>query len=318
MPCYKPLKAWRSRETNPSGKRGVVFNKNAGWADLPLTLPCGQCVGCRLEYSRQWAMRLVHEGQLHERNCFITLTYNDENLPKDGSLVMSDYQDFMKRLRQKYCRHRFKNPATGRLKSIYPKHLRVRFFHCGEYGDQFGRPHYHAILFNHDFGDKKLWKMQNDVPLFRSSELEELWPYGYSSVGALTFQSAAYCARYILKKQTGNNAMKYAVLDHATGEIRARQPDYVTMSRASGLGKGWLDKYQPEVYPLDRVVLNGVEMQPPKFYDRLYEHAYPSDFQRVRAKRLSRARAKEALPERLAVLEAVQLARLERLPRPLA
>ena len=98
MPCYHPMQGYRSRA---DGKT-IVFNPTHGWVDRPLTIPCGQCVGCRLERSRQWAVRCVHEASLHEDNCFITLTYNNESLPEDGSLNKKHFQDFMKRLRKKY------------------------------------------------------------------------------------------------------------------------------------------------------------------------------------------------------------------------
>ncbi|AXH74125.1 MAG: replication initiator protein [Microviridae sp.] len=190
MPCFKPLDAWRD-PSNPSGK--LIFSYNAKRCGSPapdLKVPCGQCVGCRLERSRQWAIRCVHEASLHKKNCFITLTYNDEHLPENSSLDYRVFQLFMKRLRKKYGDN-------------------IRFYMCGEYGENFGRPHFHACLFNHDFSDKKLWKTVNKMPLFRSAELEELWPFGFSSIGSVTFESAAYVARYIMKKITGEAAEKH-------------------------------------------------------------------------------------------------------------
>ncbi|MEO5355656.1 MAG: hypothetical protein H7835_21005, partial [Magnetococcus sp. XQGC-1] len=89
----------------------------------------GQCVGCRLERSRQWAIRVMHEASQHEHNCFITLTYNDDNLPANGSLNYRHFQNFMKRLRKYYVE------------------FTVRFYMCGEYGENFARPHYHACIF---------------------------------------------------------------------------------------------------------------------------------------------------------------------------
>lgn len=82
MPCFRPLKGYKSRVRNrDTGKRSIVFNPREGFHDLPVTLPCGQCIGCRLERSRQWAIRCAHEASLYEENCFITLTYRDEDLP---------------------------------------------------------------------------------------------------------------------------------------------------------------------------------------------------------------------------------------------
>ena len=189
MPCYKPLDAWRPDDS--TGSKKLIFSYNAKHCKsvIPdLQVPCGRCVGCRLERSRQWAIRCVHEASLHKRNCFVTLTYNDVNLPEDRGLHYKHFQDFMKRLRKKY--------GEG-----------IRFYMCGEYGEQLGRPHFHACLFNHDFDDKKLWKTtDSNSKLYRSKELEELWPFGYSSVGDVNFESAAYVARYIMKKVNGEAA----------------------------------------------------------------------------------------------------------------
>ena len=102
MACYHPIKAYRARRLNPSGKRGIVFNIKDGYEDMPVELPCGQCMGCRLEHSRQWAIRMMHEASQYENNCFITLTYDNEHLPPDGSLQLSHFQDFFKRFRKKF------------------------------------------------------------------------------------------------------------------------------------------------------------------------------------------------------------------------
>lgn len=212
MPCYFPMQGYRSRSLTKNGKRQIVFSPKDGFIDLKMTVPCGQCLGCRLERSRQWALRCVHEASLYDDNCFITLTYSDEFLPRDYSLDVSHFQRFMKRLRKRF--------GEG-----------IRFFHCGEYGSQFGRPHYHAILFNLDFPDKVFLKEQNGQTLYRSKILEELWPFGHSSVGSATFESAAYVARYILKKVNGDAADEwYAAVDHDTGEFFQRKPEYTTMS----------------------------------------------------------------------------------------
>mgnify|MGYP000188139432 FL=1 len=222
MPCFHPLQGYRARQRSASGKRGIVFNKRDGWADLPVTLPCGQCIGCRLERSRQWAIRCVHEASLHNENSFITLTYANEHLPAWNSLDKTTFPKFMKRLR----------------KSLQDK--RVRYFHCGEYGDHTGRPHYHALLFGHDFPDKTHWAIRNGNPTWRSQELERLWPFGHSEIGTVTFESAAYCARYITKKVTGHAAREhYEMVDKHTGELGRREPEYTTMSRRPGIGKGW-------------------------------------------------------------------------------
>lgn len=299
MPCYKPLKGWKSKEAGPNGKRPVVFVINKGYSDLPVEVPCGQCIGCRLERSRQWAIRCTHEASLHPENCFITLTYDDQHLPEDLSVNVRDWQLFMKRLRKRF------GP-------------RIRFFHCGEYGEKFGRPHYHACLFNFDFPDKQFWKTTNDNPLFTSKILNELWPFGFSSIGTVTFESAAYVARYVMKKITGDAAEDHYEWVHpSTGEIFTRRPEYTTMSRRPGIGSRWLDNYRTDVYPHDYVVLRGVKMRPPKFYDRQFEISHSETYRTVRMHRKwsGKEHADDNTPARLKVRETVQEARLQRLPR---
>ena len=168
-----PLQGYRAKFVNPTGKRPIVFNPNAGFRDLPVSVPCGRCTGCRLEYSRQWAIRCVHEAQMHEHNAFITLTFDKEHLPDDHSIRKEHLQKFFKRLRKRIG-------------------VDIRYFACGEYGSRNNRPHYHAIIFGYDFPDKYLHtKTRNGDLLFRSPTLEKAWKFGYSLIGHVTFESAA-------------------------------------------------------------------------------------------------------------------------------
>lgn len=279
MPCFHPLKGYRSRSVNPStGKRSIVFNRNEGFQDMEVSLKCGQCIGCRLERSRQWAIRCLHEASLYEQNCFITLTYNDKNLPTDSSLNFPDFQKFMKRFRKAY------------------HHNPIRFFHCGEYGERFSRPHYHACIFNFDFPDRELVQQREDGNYYKSEILESLWGKGHAIVGDVTFESAAYVARYITKKITGQDALlHYNDVNLATGEIiRERTPEYVTMSRRPGIGKAWIDKYLRNTYDNDRVVINGKAVTPPKYYDGQFELMHPDELARLKASRIQKAKAHEA------------------------
>jgi len=193
----------------------------------------------------------------------------------------------------------------------------IRFYHCGEYGETFGRPHYHACIFNFDFPDKKLWRVINGNRLYTSQALSDLWPYGYSSVGAVTFQSAAYVARYIMKKITGDAADDHYMRIDDDGVVTYLKPEYTTMSRRPGIGKGWFDQYTSDVYPSDFIVIDNVKMRPPKYYDSQYELLSPDQFNKLKRKRKinSKKHASNNTPKRLAVREEVQLARLKLLPR---
>lgn len=241
MKCTKPLFAYFDK------KKQVVFNKPYAFAK-GFNLPCGQCLECRLKRSHQWAVRCVHEAQMHEDNCFITLTFNDYELVMrdQRSINVKDFQNFMKKLRN----------------STFKK---IRFFHCGEYGEKFMRPHYHAILFGYDFPDKVLFADRGGKKLYVSQKLNDLWPYGFSTIGDVTFDSAAYVARYCTKKITGDNADNHYMTED--GEMLT--PEYCTMSRRPGIGKTWFEKYQSDVYPHDYCEVEGKKIPPPRYYDEL-------------------------------------------------
>ena len=227
---------WISAAVNPSGRRSVLFSPAGAIPHKQVQVPCGQCIGCRLERSRQWAVRIVHEAQMHERNCFITLTYDNAHYPVNGSLDVRHFQLFMKRLRKAY--------GAG-----------IRFFHCGEYGEELGRPHYHALLFGLDFMDRR---MVNGSGVARSEELSKLWTDGFSTVGTVTPSSAQYVAQYCTKIVTGKKKAEW---------YGDRLPEFAIMSRRPGLGMGWLEKYGDVLFERDFVVVDGGKKLPiPRFY----------------------------------------------------
>lgn len=279
MVCFKPLQAFSKDKSD--GKKSILWRWQEGTSEL--TLPCGQCVGCRIDRSTQWAIRCVHEASRWPQNSFVTLTYNPHHLPENGTLVKKDFQDFMKRLR------------------FHFSDRRIRYYMCGEYGDTYGRPHYHALLFNLDFPDKKLFKQSVSGNLYTSDILQRLWskkhgtdPIGHASIGDVTFQSAAYVSRYIMKKVLGKKSFEhYNIVDPETGEIFSRLPEYTDMSRREGVGKSWIEEYASSVYPRDFVVLlgkNGAsKYRPPRYYDLHLERIAPELYEGLKNKRLQRA-----------------------------
>lgn len=304
MVCYHPVEGFRA----PNGQ--IVSAKSQGWSDKPVTRACGGCVGCRLEYSRQWAVRIAHEASLYQSNVFLTLTYRDDDLPENNSLDLRDWQLFMKRLRKR----------SG---------AKIRFFHCGEYGETTHRPHYHAILFNYDFSDRKFLKQsETGFAIDTSADLDEIWQKGDCYIGSVTFESAAYCARYVMKKLTGQRKSEYGL----------REPEYATQSRRPGIGKPWLTKWNTDVFPNDFVILDGVKQRVPGYYDDLVKSeesplgfwttdktGYPMfmpHLQRTESEKRKGKRTRSALkhsanntPERMAVREELQLLRLQKLAR---
>lgn len=266
MPCYRP---WRL----PGGDGQV--------------LPCGQCRGCRARSAREWSMRCMHEASLHEENCFVTLTYDDAHLPKDGSLDAPDP-------RREYC-GAFGNFMKRLRKEISPR--KVRYYHVGEYGEVNGRPHYHALLFGWSPSDKKLFTVRKGFSVFTSDLLRATWGDGLHEVGSVTQQSASYVARYLKKRITGS---------WAKAKYGKRAPEYGTMSRNPGIGAGWIDKYRCEVYPVDSVVVRGTFQKPPRYYDDRVGEVAPELLDGVKLCRYSSRRKENE--GRLAVMEAVAAA----------
>lgn len=241
-------------------------------------------------------MRCMHEAQMHEESCFLTLTYEDSKLPQYGSLNYSHFQKFMKRLR-----FRLGKP--------------LRFYMCGEYGEQFSRPHFHACLFGASFIYDRVpfKKLDSGSMLYTSALLSEIWTDGFASVGELTFESAAYTARYVMKKVTGDRAeAHYGRLDLTTGEIYSVEPEFCRMSLKPGIGATWIEKYKSDVYERDYVVVNGQKCKPPRYYDKRLHVMDPESAEYMELVRYKKnfGSAEENTPARLKVREQVALARL--------
>ena len=303
MACYHPLVGYYSRDVNDSGKRSLVFNPDSSLLPVPVQVPCGRCIGCRLDRSLSWAVRCMHEASLYDENCFITLTFNDDYI-SDGSLHVEDFQNFMKRLRQE----------------IAPR--RIRFFHCGEYGAKYSRPHHHACIFGYDFPDKVLFR--GDI--YTSEILSRLWPYGFSTVGKVTFESAAYVARYVLKKWSKADlkgeglyeAMRnFSECERSGSAYQGRKPEYVTMSRRPGIGSTWFSKFGNEVTSTGYVLMpNGKKAKPPKFYDSRFELDDIFNFHIIKGQRYFRAlQSLDNTPARLNVREEIKLIKSKQLIR---
>jgi len=217
----------------------------------PFQLPCGQCLECRLDYARQWAVRCIHEAQMHENNCFVTLTYSDESL-KSPKLIYKDFQDFMKRLRK-------------------TQDSPIGVFVTGEYGERTKRPHWHAILFGYQPRDSvlKYTSVRGDR-VFDSPTLTKLWGHGIAEYGSVTFESAGYCARYAAKK-----------LVHGRDDEHEFHP-ISKKSNKHAIGKKWLEKYWPDVFNVGHVVLpEGRGTCPiPRYYEKWLKEHHPDAFLR--------------------------------------
>lgn len=309
MPCFKPIKGYRA----PNGR--VTFNRKNSTGALA-EVPCGQCIGCRLDYSQSWAIRCLHEASLYDDNSFLTLTYNDESLPPYGSLNPEHFTLFMKRFRAE----------------IEP--LKIKFYMCGEYGE-LRRPHYHALIFGYEFPDKTLWSFgQQKNPLYRSAQLERLWPHGFGSIGELNHKTAGYVARYTIKKLRGpalsvrdpeTDLLPYQVVDLATGQVVDLHPEYGRMSRGGskkgshGIGYEWYQKFKTDVFPDDFVIHNGKKVKTPNYYRTLLATEDPDLADELRSIRVAAAATHKVdqTRERLEVREKVKNAQISTLNRSL-
>lgn len=223
---------------------------------------------------------------MHERNCFITLTFNDDNCPI--SLDHDYWQRFIRATRKKMKQ-------------------KISYLMCGEYGEKYKRPHYHACLFGLDFDDKIVCKDNGKIRLYRSPTLEQLWPYGFSTIGQVNFQTAQYVASYIVKRATEKELER---VDGDTGEVFKVAPEYGRVSLKPALGLRWFAKYADDVYPHDYIVANGKKAKPPRYYDKLLEVQRPEQYAAMKEKRMQEkdTRRKDNTPRRLRDKETVALA----------
>ena len=283
MVCYHPLYAIRFNNSinSKTGKHvSKVLQKASTVKDLKLgnfisggrsfygyLVGCGKCIGCRLDYSRLWAVRLMKEVQTAKKACFITLTYTDDNLVygKIPTLYHPHFIEFRDRLRA-YLRYH------------YGKDFKIKYYMCGEYGSQNFRPHYHAIITGFDFPDKVLEYETNGYPHYQSELLTKLWRKGRTEVCDACFDTCAYVARYITKKVNGSEADTY---------YDGFQPEYSTCSK--GISYEWFKKFKNDIYNTDVMVIyrkgQPFRIRPPRYFDFKLSQEDPALLEFIKAKR---------------------------------
>lgn len=248
----------------------------------------------------------MHEAQMHQENSYLTLTYADEHLPSPPSVNPRVLAEFMKNLRDRM--------GSG-----------IRFYGCGEYGEKLGRPHYHVILFGADFSDKKFYKWENGNALYTSAKLDKIWKKGRCWIGNVTQSSAGYVARYVLKKQTGEQAPEHYQWTAPDGHKYDLHPEFNQMSRGSkklktgGIGKSWYEKFgETDCHNQDFVVgQNGREYPVPAYYDKLLGKKKPARLAAIKRARAELAKKDQAnnTSRRLHDREIIQKAKASRLTR---
>lgn len=263
-----------------SGKRAIVYKIRKGLYDLPAVTPCGQCTECRLKASRETAIRCMHEASLHgQQNCVVTLTYAPEHLPDNGTIHPEHTVEFMRKLRSRedYRAHLAGEPAR-----------RFKTYGCGEYGEEGGRPHYHICLFGYRFDDQK--PMRGKEGYYTSDILTATWGKGGTQIMDLTFESAAYVARYITKKLNISRATPEKKAELIKLKYQGRLAEQTVCVTRKGLGKEWYKEWKQEIYEGDKVFRNTkdgrrIPMQPPKYYDRQYEIDNQEQYERIKNER---------------------------------
>lgn len=324
LPCYHPLYAVQIG-TKDNGKADLKFlqyrphelDKTVEWhgrsypRSALVPLPCGQCIGCRIDYSRQWANRCMMELEYHDSAYFVTLTYDDDHLPMSeyidpdtGELLPSltlrkrDFQLFMKRLRKAFPQDH------------------IRFFMCGEYGSQTFRPHYHAIIYGLHLDDLTVYKTVREAgelyTYYNSPSLQKVWsdsdgvPIGFAVVGEVTWNSCSYVARYVMKKQKGSGAEAYRTFNIV--------PEFTLMSRKPGIAKQYYDDHS-DLYDYDKINIStpkgGRAFRPPRYFDKLYDLDAPECMQSIKDRRKAAAVSSQAAKLQHTTLRDFQLREVE-------
>ena len=293
---YHPLKAWEHvHKKTPNGKAVIGWMKepkpSEKWDWKAINLPCGQCIGCRMDNAQDWAVRCVLESKSWEHNYFVTLTYAPEHIHYNPvvdletgeisevqTLWKPDYTKYMKDLRSHHKYHY--------------NHDGIRFYMCGEYGEKTKRPHYHRLLFNMPLDDLKPYFInKNHQQIYTSNYLQNIWGKGIVTVGEISYESRAYTARYILKKQHIN--------DLEPGKVQ----EFTNMSRNPGIGKYYYDTHKNSMYKNDEVTIRkalgkAINTKPPEYFDRLFDQENEERMSEIKKKRrigAQDARAREQL-----------------------
>jgi len=264
---------------------------------------------------------------MHQENAFITLTYDDDHL-ESPSLNHRDFQLFMKRLRKSIAAK--EEGGTGRPSpAALAAGKKISYYMAGEYGTDNRRPHYHACIFGWRPKDLENQYVTGTSEIYYSKELDKLWGKGFTSVGDVTFESAAYIARYIMAKITGQQAEEhYQHIEPSTGEIVRLKPEYNRMSLNPAIGKRWLDKYETDVYPQGEVLTRNIKTKSPKYYDKQYKKNDKQKFKQgetdntydqLKADREQKAaeHAADNTDERLKAKQTVKMAQIKSLTRKL-
>lgn len=300
MPCYYPITVFKGKDGN------VTYARNQSHVNYLRKIPCGRCIGCRLEYSKVWALRCLHESYLYDDNIFLTLTYDNDNIPLHNDLNPDDFTKFIKRLRYE----RNKNNGSN-------QYQRIRYYMCGEYGADTLRPHYHAILFNYRPQDSQLYTTRKGKRVYKSEELRKTWKKGNIEFSDVNFNTCAYVSRYMLKKLKYSESIKYDVYNEITGLVEyTKHREYTRMSRNPGIGYDFFKNTHMDTLGTYTYVLEGgVHVSIPRYYVEKADEISDGLTKVYKKKRRQRIENRELTPEQLMNRERVQKQRINKLER---
>ena len=290
MACYHPLKAaWYGELTEKGKKKYILENPEYEYISPieTIEIPCGKCIGCRIDYSKEWATRCMLEAKNYKYNAFITLTYNEENVRHTEGINIEtgetvdrltlhpeDITKFMKDLRR-YWKYHYNEDN-------------IKFYLCGEYGETTGRPHYHIIAFNLHIRDlEPFFINKNKDQIYLSETINKIWKMGQTSIGEVTWQSCSYTARYVMKKLKGKDSKEIY-------ELLGIIPEFVRMSRNPGIGRSYFEKNKAEIYQTDELFIEDgkgkvLTLKPVKYFDRLFDLDSPEAMQAIKLQRKKNA-----------------------------
>lgn len=331
MQCKHPMIRIESQTQFYRNKKGVLSKKakvisskeyekfaakNDDWIKVQ-EIPCGKCIGCRLDYSKTWATRAMLEAMQWEENYFITLTYDDKHKPYNwqmpdletgqiytdpgnwnGYLNPDDMKHFMYRLRTDYAR-KF-------------KHRGIRMMYCGEYGEDTKRPHYHAILFNMPIpaNELKVYKQTYTKDfLYTWDWLTEEWGKGNVIIAEVTWNTCAYVARYMCKKQKGPTSSEYYA-------SRGQTPEFMRVSNRPGLARQYYEEHKKEIYAGDELIIKGrngkpVCIKPPKYFDNLFKEFNKEYMEELKERRSEACQTSEKLKGKTTTLKKAERLEIE-------
>lgn len=307
MPCYHPMIRIEDRTKWEISKDGHKYHPAKIYKQMEVpndletlkryeaghykqtTIPCGKCIGCRLDYSREWANRGYLESLNYVNNWFITITYDEEHLPQPtelidkngitwwdegnwegGTLVPEHLTQFIKNVRQI-------------MKREYNQDG-IRFMAAGEYGDKGQRPHYHIIFFNLNLPIEDLYnpRINNRNVYYQSKVIERAWNKGISNLSQATWNTIAYTARYITKKINGEGSEE---LYYSNGKVK----EFFRVSRMPGIGQDYFQKNWEKIYKTDSITIKNasgiIKARPPTYFDKLLEKEHPEVWIKTQRKR---------------------------------